>query len=40
VLTVKDFATGEQGKVARAGLATHLGHSPAGLPQANGTIEG
>jgi histidyl-tRNA synthetase len=40
VLTVKDFATGEQGKVARAGLATHLGHSPAVLPQANVTIEG
>jgi histidyl-tRNA synthetase len=28
-LTVKDFASGEQGKVARAGLASHLGDSGA-----------
>jgi histidyl-tRNA synthetase len=38
VVTVKDFASGDQGKVARAELAGHLGESGAGVTRADGTI--
>ena len=39
MLTVKDFATGEQGKVAQAALVGHLRGSPAERAQVEATIE-
>ena len=39
LLTVKDFASGEQGKVPRVDLAGQLGSSPVDLPHTEATIE-